>query len=334
MRQPEVSVIVPVRDGAAHLRRAVSSALEASQVGEVIVIDDGSRDATWEEAGILCSDPRVRRLQHPGQQTLGVSASRNLGITSARCELLAFLDADDYYLPGRFDLAVSVLAADESVDGVHEAAGTWWATAELRSWWLKHYNARVLNGLHRRVHPDELFRSIVEGNNGWLHTSAITVRRHLLQKTGPFDTELSMCQDSAMWLKMAACGRLVAGRLDEPVAVYVVHGDNRVLRQRSEKQHYEDLKDEIVWRWLLQRPQLHSALVVQGCQVARRRMAQGSDGMAAWQSVATEYPAIAEESDFVRLQREILSSGVQAGPCASWEYLNPPMASTHSGTDE
>lgn len=326
-------MIVPVRDGAAHLRRAVSSALESNQVGEVIVIDDGSRDGSWEEAGILCSDPRVRRLRHPGHHALGVSASRNLGIASARCELLAFLDADDYYLPGRFDLAVSVLAADESTDGVYEAAGTWWATAELELWWLKHYNARVLNGLHHRVAPEELFRSIVEGNNGWLHTSAITVRRDLLQKTGPFDTELSMCQDSAMWLKMAACGRLVAGRLDEPVSVYVVHGENRVLRHRSEKQHFEDLKDEIVWRWLLQRPQLHSASVVQGCQVVRRRMARNGDAMAAWQSVAAEYPAITGEWDFVRLQREILSGTAPASSAPSFEYLNPPMPRTHSGTD-
>jgi len=237
---------------------------------------------------------------------------------------VAFLDADDYYLPGRFEHAVPILAGDECIDGVHEAAATWWATPALESWWLGHYNARVLNGLHRSVAPEDLFRSIVEGNNGWLHTSAITVRRRLLEQTGPFDRELSMCQDSAMWLKMAACGRLVAGRLDEPVAVYVVHGDNRVLKQRALKQHFEDLKDEIVWRWLLDRPELHSATVVQGCQLARRRHARGAGAVSAWRSVATEYPPLLEDISCCRLKATLAEGAPAIQDVDPAESLNPP----------
>ncbi|GHC06528.1 glycosyltransferase family 2 protein [Thermomonas carbonis] len=327
---PEVSVIVPVRDGADHLRRAVCSALASVHVGEVIVVDDGSTDGSWREAQSLCLDQRVKLHCHPGHRALGVSASRNLGITVSQCELVAFLDADDYYLPGRFEHAVPILAADSTIDGVHEAAGTWWATPALESWWLRHYNARVLNGLHRSVAPEDLFRSIVEGNNGWLHTSAITVRRRLLERTGPFDPELSMCQDSAMWLKMAACGKLVAGRLDEAVSVYVVHGDNRVLRQRALKQHFEDLKDEIVWRWLLARPGLHSAKVVQGCQLVRRRHARAADADSAWRSVATEYPAMLDDASFSRLKVALAEGTLPTPGAACAESLNPPGASKHN----
>lgn len=323
---PEVSVIVPVRNGAGHLRRAVRSALECVHVGEVIIVDDGSEDGSWHEGQSLCIDPRVKLLGHPNHRSLGVSASRNLGIDASSCELVSFLDADDYYLPGRFNVAVPLLAADPTIDGVHEAAGTWWATPTLEAWWLKHYNSRVLNGLHRGVAPEDLFRSLVEGNNGWLHTSAITVRRRLLERTGPFDPELSMCQDSAMWLKMAACGRLVTGRLAEPVSVYVVHGNNRVLRQRAQKQHFEDLKDEIVWRWLLRRPGLHSAKVVQGCQLARRRWARGADGISACQSVAAEYPALRDDAAFNDLRVALAEGAIPIPEVASAEWFNPPEA--------
>jgi glycosyltransferase involved in cell wall biosynthesis len=323
---PEVSVIVPVRDGADYLRRAVCSALASAHVGEVIIVDDGSRDGSWREAQALCLDPRVKLHCHPGHQSLGVSASRNLGIAASRYDLVAFLDADDYYLPRRFEHAVPILAADDLIDGVHEAAGTWWATPALESWWLKHYNARVLNGLHRSVAPEDLFQSIVEGNNGWLHTSAITVRRQLLERTGPFDPELLMCQDSAMWLKMAACGRLVAGSLEEPVSVYVVHGGNRVLKQRALKQHFEDLKDEIVWRWLLDRPGLHSAKVVQGCQIARRRHARGEDAVSAWGSVAAEYPAMVGDTNFCQLKGTLVERILPTSDVASADSFNPPGA--------
>jgi len=62
----EVSVIVPVRDGADHLRRAVLSALASAHVGEVIVVDDGSSDGSWREAQTLCLDHRVKLHCHPG----------------------------------------------------------------------------------------------------------------------------------------------------------------------------------------------------------------------------------------------------------------------------
>ncbi len=70
---------------------------------EVVVIDDGSTDAT---AAIAAADPRVTVLRRPHE---GISASRNAGIAACRCQHLAFLDADDVWLPRKLELQLAAL---------------------------------------------------------------------------------------------------------------------------------------------------------------------------------------------------------------------------------
>lgn len=125
-----VSVQVPVRDAEAYIGEALDSVL--AQVGphdEVIVIDDGSTDAT---PGILADyGDRIRVLR---QGPLGLSAARNRGLEASVGELLAFLDSDDRWRPGALDTLVRELAehpeavavlgrTDEFLDpGVKDAA--------------------------------------------------------------------------------------------------------------------------------------------------------------------------------------------------------------------
>ncbi|RIK93451.1 MAG: hypothetical protein DCC71_24040 [Proteobacteria bacterium] len=91
-RAPRVSVLMPVRDGAAHVRPAIESVL-AQSVGdlELIVVDDGSRDAT---AAVVaaCRDPRIRFVQRPAE---GLAAALNHGLELARGEYVARMDHDD-----------------------------------------------------------------------------------------------------------------------------------------------------------------------------------------------------------------------------------------------
>jgi glycosyltransferase involved in cell wall biosynthesis len=93
-----VSVVVPVRDRRRSIERAVRSALcQSPPVREVIVIDDGSTDGTWESLGRLCAgDARVIRLRNLGRR--GAQGARNTGILAARGEWVAFLDSDDFWL--------------------------------------------------------------------------------------------------------------------------------------------------------------------------------------------------------------------------------------------
>ena len=106
-----VSVVVPVRDGAAFLGEALASVLAQDLApAEVIVVDDGSADASAEIAAR--AGPRVRVICQP---QLGVSAARNRGVREARGEWIAFLDADDRWLPGKQRLQDAAIAASPGV---------------------------------------------------------------------------------------------------------------------------------------------------------------------------------------------------------------------------
>lgn len=91
-----ISVVIPVRDGASTIRRAIESALDQQGVIEVIVADDGSSDASASIASAI-ADARVSVLH---QAPTGVSAARNAGGARATGEWLVFLDADDELVPG------------------------------------------------------------------------------------------------------------------------------------------------------------------------------------------------------------------------------------------
>jgi glycosyltransferase involved in cell wall biosynthesis len=95
MHDEGVSVIVPVYNGARHLAAALESILaQESRPREIIVVDDGSTDATPSVVN------RFSDVIHPiRQDNLGPSAARNIGIEHATAPLIAFLDADDVWLP-------------------------------------------------------------------------------------------------------------------------------------------------------------------------------------------------------------------------------------------
>ena len=93
--EPKVSVIIPTYNNAKYVTHAVESAIEQTYTDyEIIVIDDGSTDNT---RNVL--DPYRDRINYIYQEHQGVSTARNLGIEQAKGELIAFLDADDYFLP-------------------------------------------------------------------------------------------------------------------------------------------------------------------------------------------------------------------------------------------
>jgi glycosyltransferase involved in cell wall biosynthesis len=105
-----VSVVIPVRDGAAYLAEAIASALAQKEAAEVIVVDDGSQDQT---AAVVRS-MNDERLIYVRQERLGAAAARNLGVDRASADLLAFLDADDIWTPGK--LAAQMCALSTGVD--------------------------------------------------------------------------------------------------------------------------------------------------------------------------------------------------------------------------
>src|SRR4051794_21640954 len=101
---PLVSVVVPTHNRASLLARTVRSiARQHLSELEIIVVDDGSRDAT---AVAACSaDARVRVIRHA--HALGVSAARNRGVAEARGQWIAFCDDDDLWAPDKLELQIA-----------------------------------------------------------------------------------------------------------------------------------------------------------------------------------------------------------------------------------
>lgn len=263
-----VSVIIPVYNAERFIETAVRSALEQPETAEVLVIEDGSTDRSLQVCERLArEDDRVRLLRHPGGENRGEAASRNVGVRAARCELVAFLDADDFFLRGRFERPLEMLAANASLDGVYEAVGTQFESEAMRGWWATHRGSN-LTTLVTEVPPEQLLDALITYEHGFFCNGGIVVRRALFERTGLFDVDLRMCCDTAMWLKMAAVGTLAGGRLTEPVAMRRMHGENAIVMNRTRHKWYAARMAWTVLRWGLDRRLEHRQLMSMVWQVA------------------------------------------------------------------
>jgi glycosyltransferase involved in cell wall biosynthesis len=107
-----VSVIIPLYNKAPYIQRALESVVTQTYANfEVVVVDDGSTDG-GDEIVARCSDPRVKLIR---QKNAGPGAARNRGLREARGEFVAFLDADDEWLPEFLAKAIAYLQRHEEV---------------------------------------------------------------------------------------------------------------------------------------------------------------------------------------------------------------------------
>jgi len=249
-----ISVIIPVYNAEKYVRQATESALLQPETSEVILVEDCSPDRSLAVCQDLASQSdRVRLVRHPDRRNHGAGASRNLGIQEARSDILAFLDADDYYLPARFAVAGEILRHDSTIDGVYEAIGTHFENADAERRWHSRVSYN-LTTMTRRVPPEQLFESQWPiGPDGYCPTGGWVVRKSIFDNVGLFD-ELILHEDTVMYVKFAAAGKMTAGRLDEPVAMRRVHDGNRILAPRPARvaYHHRILMWATIWRWGIQ----------------------------------------------------------------------------------
>jgi glycosyltransferase involved in cell wall biosynthesis len=233
----EISVIIPVCNAEEYVEQAVESALSQPETAEVVLLEEGSTDKSLQICERLSYEhDRIRLLQHDNGTNRGIAASRNLGILNTLFPYIAFLDADDYYLPGRFTEDSKVFEQHPEAEGVYDAVGVLFESESARKslescpLFPKHF--RIVT-IRRRLAPDRLLDAFVTGDNGRFHTNGIVVKKSLFEKVGLFDECLSPHEDTAMWMKMAAVGTLLPGCIERPVAIYRIHGNNTILRVTS-----------------------------------------------------------------------------------------------------
>jgi glycosyltransferase involved in cell wall biosynthesis len=215
---PRVSVVVPVRNGAAYLAQALASVLgQVPAPFEVIVVDVGSTDDT---AAIAArAGPPVRVLSG---RFGGAAAARNAGVAVARGELLAFIDHDDLWVPGRLARQLETLARAPAVD--------------------------LVLGLTQRVR--EVGGELVPLRPPAAEPSlgALLVLRSAFDRVGPLDETRPFDEDVDWFLRAREAG--VPARLDRELAqVYRRHATNGTNHRAADiRAFFHCLRDSIARR--------------------------------------------------------------------------------------
>ena len=252
MNEFKVTVIIPVYNAAGFVTQAVESALEQPETAEVLLVEDGSPDNALEICQVLSEKyTKVRLLRHPNGENRGAGASRNLGMVNAQNEYIAFLDADDYYLPNRFNQPEALFTNGPTCDGVYEAVRMQVESkAGLERWELAGKTITELKTMNPGIPPEQLAERLLQGTDGYFHLDGLVVKKAALQKTGLMNEDLRLHQDTEFILRLAMTAKLYPGMLDEPVAMWRVHSANRISAQRSLKVQYRDRMK--YWRSLYQ----------------------------------------------------------------------------------
>ncbi len=223
---PAVSVVMPFLDAAPFIEEAIESVLSQTLPGvELLLIDDGSKDrSTGIARKYAMSVPeQVRYFEHAGHANRGKSVSRNLGIAQARGRHLAFLDADDVFLPCKLAHQLDLLARHPDVVMVYGSTEYWTSWDTTR--WLPRRDKRGKLGVktERAYQPPDLLVA-------WLRAPGIVpcicgllARTEIVRATGAFDEQIQyLYEDQVFLVKM-----LMAG------AVYVESGCSERYRQHA-----------------------------------------------------------------------------------------------------
>ncbi|MGD0576060.1 MAG: glycosyltransferase family 2 protein [Anaerolineales bacterium] len=197
-----VSVIIPILDAKEYLADAVASVrAQTYSDWELILVDDGSEDGSVELAlEIAAQEPsRVRFLAFEDRRTRGASAARNLGLSNAQGEFIAFLDADDVWLPEKLTRQLSVLDA-------HPAAAMTFGRVHYFSEGLAGGDERdqAFGPLREGVYtPPELGVEFLRDADIYPCPSATLLRRAPLLELGGFEETIHKVRtDLAVWVKV------------------------------------------------------------------------------------------------------------------------------------
>ncbi|HWD10246.1 MAG TPA: glycosyltransferase [Solirubrobacteraceae bacterium] len=180
-----VSVVIPCFDQGHYLAEAIDSVLaQTLATAEIVVVDDGSRDNSFEVAGRY---PAVRRLRQPNR---GAPAARNAGLAASNGDCVVFLDADDRLLPQALAIGMAALAKRPHVAFV---AGLPRDIAD---------DGTVLPGERQPLVGQDHYVRLLEDCFIW-SGSSIAYRRAALESLGGFDESLAAGDDYDLYLRLA-----------------------------------------------------------------------------------------------------------------------------------
>lgn len=239
-RSGTVSIVIPTYNCARYIGESVSSAIRQTYENvEVLVVDDGSTDNTAEVLR-----PYFNKIRFIRQKNHGVSQARNTAIDMSSGEYIAFIDADDLWLPNKLEIQISFLERNKDVAGVCTDFSTINSTGDVimpRSI-KKHYpifkryklamekifsyheQLSVHSGLTKQnsefdVYYGNIFKALFRGN--FIKTSSFVVRKKDMLRIGGFNKNFHTQEDYEYWLRLAKEYEL--GYIDAPLTAWRKH---------------------------------------------------------------------------------------------------------------
>lgn len=210
-----ISVIIPLYNKSRHIRRSINSVLaQTVPPHEIIIVDDGSTDGGGNIVRAF-ADSRIRLIR---QSNSGECAARNRGIREASGELIAFLDADDEWLPGFLGI---VMRLRDQYPHAGAYATAYRCARDARSWRPVFRNCKVPAG--GGLLADYFLAGIGPAP---VTSSSVMIPRRIFEALGGFPAGIRTGGDSHMWARIALQYR-IAYSGDEG-AVYHLSADNRV----------------------------------------------------------------------------------------------------------
>jgi glycosyltransferase involved in cell wall biosynthesis len=204
--QPLVSAIIVFLNAGQFIEEAIESVrAQTYDHWELLLVDDGSKDASTQIALRYAERyaGKVRYFEHEGHQNRGISAARNLGINNAKGEYIAFLDADDVWLPQKLDEQVAILESQPEAAMVYGPGKMWnswkgnsnglWQDRMQRLW----VQPNVL------VRPPTLLTLFLQRGSATPSPSGILVRQNVMEHLGGFEeTAHNAYEDQTFYAKV------------------------------------------------------------------------------------------------------------------------------------
>jgi glycosyltransferase involved in cell wall biosynthesis len=262
-----VSIIVPFFNAARFIRETVESVLgQTYDDWELLLIDDGSTDDSTRMArDWAAAHDRIFYLEHPGHENRGASMARNLGIEEARGEFIAFLDADDIWLPDKLERQVEIMSRHPEVALVFGASKYWYSWSDAGQGPQADEEIPLGVPADRVFEPPELLEGMLSGRTSVPCTCAILVRKDKAGSVGNMEGSFpSLFDDQVFYAKLflaypayaySHCDNLyrrhpdsMCARASETSAEVVAH--RRYLHWVADYLSQQSIGDEDLWRVL------------------------------------------------------------------------------------
>ena len=182
-----ISVLIPAYNAENTIVDALNSVISQKYKGviKIIVIDDGSTDSTVQVINSFISTNKISNIYILKKENGGVSSARNYGLKNVNTEYIAFLDADDIWLPGKLDAQMECFTKDKKI--------LFLGTSRNNETY------RYITSIHNGVYEIRVRQMLL---SWWPSVPTVIFKKTVLDKVGCFDESIRFGEDGDYWLRV------------------------------------------------------------------------------------------------------------------------------------